>query len=43
MIILQLHLMLNIKGGETKILTPKQMFQRLPTTLRQVKASNTPY
>ena len=28
------------KGKELKILTPKQMLQRLPITLAQVKASN---
>ena len=30
-----------IHGGGIKILTPKQMLQRLPTTLAQVKAFNT--
>ena len=28
------------KGIRLKILTPKQMFQRLPTALAQVKAAN---
>ena len=28
------------KGTELKILTPKQMFQRLPIALAQVKAGN---
>ena len=30
-----------IHGGGIKILTPKQMLQRLPITLAQVKAVNT--
>ena len=30
------------KSKELRILTPKQMFQRLPTDLEQVKADNTP-
>ena len=30
-----------IHGGRIKILTPKQMLQRLPITLAQVKAVNT--
>ena len=29
------------RGKAIKVLTPKQMFQRLPTALAQVKASNT--
>ena len=29
-----------IEGKELKILTPKQMFQRLPIALAQVKAGN---
>ena len=29
------------KGKEFKILTPKQMLQRLPMTIAQVKAANT--
>ena len=29
-------------GEELKTLTPKQMFQRLPIALAQVKAGNTP-
>ena len=43
MIILQWYLKHNhkaIKGEGLKILTPKQMFQWLPTTLAQVKAGN---
>ena len=31
----------SIHGGELKILTPKQMLQRLPIALAQVKAGNT--
>ena len=32
---------LNFKGRGIKILTPKQMFQRLPIALAQAKAGNT--
>ena len=39
MIILQLHKAKQGKG--LKILAPKQMFQRLPIALAQVKAGNT--
>ena len=31
----------SIDGGELKILTPKQMLQRLPIALAQVKVGNT--
>ena len=31
---------LDLKGKELKILTPKQMIQRLPIALAQVKAGN---
>ena len=31
----------SIHGGGLKIVTPKQMFQRLPIALAQVKAANT--
>ena len=48
MIILELHLKLNTKkkkkkkyGESLKILTPKQMIQRLPIAIAQVRASNT--
>ena len=43
MIILQLYLRLNTKQNTEglKILTPKQMLQRLPIALAQVKAVNT--
>ena len=41
MIIFQCYLMLNITHGKgLKILHPKQMFQRLPKALAQVKAFN---
>ena len=32
--------LLNIDNSKLKILTPKQMFQRLPTALAQVKVGN---
>ena len=41
--IFQEHLKLNVKqkrGTGIKILTPKQMLQRLPTALAQIKAGN---
>ena len=44
MIILKLYLKLNTKtkyGQVLKILTPKQMLQRFPIALAQVKADNT--
>ena len=44
MIILELHLKLNAKqkyGEGLKILSPKQILQRLPIALAQVKAGNT--
>ena len=43
MILLSLYLKLNIeqKREFIKNLTPKQMFQRLPITLTQIKAVNT--
>ena len=41
MIILQWHPKLKVaKGTRLKILTPKQMLQRLPIALTQVKAGN---
>ena len=43
MIILELHLKLNAKqkyGEGLKILSPKQILQRLPIALAQVKAGN---
>ena len=40
-IILELYLKLNTKQNGLKILTPKQMLQRLPIALAQVKAGNT--
>ena len=44
MIILELHLKLNAKqkyGEGLKILSPKQILQRLPIALAQVKVGNT--
>ena len=43
MIVLELYLKLNTKkyGEGLNVLTPKQMLQRLPKALAQVKASNT--
>ena len=42
MIILQWYPKLKVdKGTRLKILTPKQMLQRLPIALTQVKADNT--
>ena len=44
MVILKWHLWLTMKqnmGKGPKILTPKQMLQRLPIALAQVKAGNT--
>ena len=41
--ILQEHLKLDVKqkkGAGLKILTPKQMLQRLPIALAQIKAGN---
>ena len=35
------YLKLNIKQNMLKMLSPKQMLQRLPTALAQVKAGNT--
>ena len=42
MIIFQLHLKLNTKQNmkKVKILTPKQILQRLPMALTQLKAGN---
>ena len=40
-ILLFCYLKLNIKQNMLKMLSPKQMLQRLPTALAQVKAGNT--
>ena len=40
-ILLFCYLKLNIKQNMFKMLSPKQMLQRLPTALAQVKAGNT--